>query len=566
MKKITIVVALFVGSFAANAQLRGGIETNAQYYIDDDKIKLEEKEADERFRSNTYVKLDYSLNNFEFGIQGEAYYPRAILNYNPQFQDFNVGTVFARYNNYEKGIDVTLGHLYEQFGSGMALRFWEDRALGINNALLGGRMKIRVGEAFQIKVLGGKQRVGMGFDLSDGLVYGSDLEVDVSQFVEESEFSLKLGASYVGRYEDLTEKLPLYSSIPKTTDVFGPRIDYSASSFHISAEYLYKTKDAHIEVGHLQPDILRSGNAFMINTGYSIGSLALNVNLRRLENFNFFSQRDMQGNAYNSGMINYLPSLTKQYDHSLQNIFVYQSQPQMVYYAAGMEKQGEIGGQFDLFYEAMAGSSLGGKTGASFAINGSYWTGLKNNISKEIVQGVYGEDIEKVVMDADLLAFGRKYYSDLAIEYRKVFSDKWHAIFSYLNQYHDSEFITEKPYQVKAHTVAAETTYFLDEIKSMRLELQHQWADQERKNWIGGTLEYIPSTKWSFFVHDIYNYGSDLETERLHYYSFGGAYSKGATRLSANYGRQRGGMICVGGVCRYVPESAGFSLSLTTNF
>lgn len=561
LKKIFIVgaVCLVTNSFA---QVRVGIESNSQYYIDDDKIKLAEKEAKDRFRSNNYIKLDYTLKNFEFGLQGEGYYPKAILNYNPQLQDFNVGHVFVRYNNYEKGVDITAGHIYEQFGSGLALRFWEDRALGINNSLFGGRVKLRIGEAAQIKLLGGKQRVGMGFDFSDGVVYGADTEIDVTQMMNNEDYTLKVGATYVGRYEDITE---LYPNVPKTTDVFGPRIEYSGDKFNFSAEYLYKTKDVHVEE-NIQSNVNREGSAYLLNMGYSVGEFALNLNLRRTENFTFFSQRNLQGNLFNYGMINYVPSLVKQYDHSLQNIYVYQAQPQMIYYLTGREKQGEIGGQFDMFYEAKKGSFLGGKRGASFAINGSYWAGLKNDITKSVIQGQYGEDIEIVELSTDFLSFGNKYYKDFAIEYRKSMSDKLNTIFSYLNQFYNSSLLIEKPYLVNAHTVAAEGTYFLSDTKSLRLELQHQWADSERKNWAGGTLEFIPSKTWSFFVHDIYNYGTDNKNEKLHYYTFGGAFTKGATRIAASYGRQRGGMMCVGGVCRWVPESAGFTLNLTTNF
>jgi len=561
-KKVVLASALCLSTLSYS-QLRVGIESNSQYYIDDDKIKLEEKERDHRFRSNNYIKLDYAIKNFEFGLQGEAYYPKAILNYNPQLKDFNVGTIYARYNNYEKGIDVTVGHIYEQFGSGLALRFWEDRALGINNALLGGKIKYQFGDAGQVKVLAGKQRIGMGFDLSDGTVYGADGEIDITNLMNKESYTLKVGGSFVGRYEDITEFSP---SAPKTVNVFGPRIDYFGEKLNASVEYLYKINDVHVESSSIQDDIVRNGRSLLINLGYNSGDFAANVNLRRLENFSFSSQRDVQGNVFNYGMINYVPSLTKQYDHSLQNIFVYQAQPQMVYYVANKEKQGEIGGQFDVFYEAQKGSFLGGERGASFAINGSYWAGLKNNISKSTDQDEWGNEIEVVGLNAPYFGFGNKYYSDFAIEYRKPMSDKFSTIFTFLNQYHNSEFITEKPYQVNAQTLAAEGTYFLSETKSVRLELQHQWADSERGNWAGGTVEYIPSSKWSFFLHDIYNYGTDNPNEKLHYYSFGGAFTKGATRIAGSYGRQRGGMMCVGGVCRYVPEAAGFTLNITTNF
>lgn len=558
LKKTILASSLFLTTISY-AQLRVGIESNSQYYIDDDKIKLDPIERDERLRSNNYIKLDYSLKNFEFGLQGEGYYPKAILNYNPQLKDFNVGHVFVRYHNYEKGVDITAGHIYEQFGSGLALRFWEDRALGINNALFGGRAKLRIGEAATLKLLGGKQRVGMGFDFSDGVVYGADTEIDVTNLLGKENYTLKFGATYVGRYEDLKN---YNESAPKTVNVIGPRIDYSGNKFNFSTEYLYKTEDMHAENTKVINETLRDGNAFLMNMGYNSGAFAVNLNLRRLENFGFFTQKNLTGNVFNYGMVNYLPSLVKQYDHTLQNIYVYQALAKMSF-EKDREKVGEIGGQFDMFFEAEKGSFLGGKSGASFAINGSYWAGLKADLINKVDEydWEYTSDIK-----TSIFGVGKKAYSDIGIEYRKPMSEKVNTIFSYLNQFYNSDYLEGKGYAVNTHVVAGEATYFLSDMKSVRLELQHLWADNDRKNWVGGTLEYIPSSKWSFYVQDIYNYGTDVEVQKLHYYNFGGAYTKGATRIAANYGRQRGGMVCVGGVCRWVPESAGFTVNITTNF
>ena len=71
---------------------------------------------------------------------------------------------------------------------------------------------------------------------------------------------------------------------------------------------------------------------------------------------------------------------------------------------------------------------------------------------------------------------------------------------------------------------------------------------------------------FSVFGIDLYNYGNNDVAERLHYYNFGAAYKKGAARLQLSYGRQRGGLICVGGICRFVPESAGLNASLNYSF
>lgn len=563
MRNHLFFILLCFAFVAGHAQLRVGVESNSQYYVDDKEIKLDPIEAKNRFRSNNYLKVDYQEKNFEFGVQGEAYLPQAILNYNPQLEKYHLGVIFARYNNSEKGIDLTAGHLYEQFGSGLALRFWEDRALGINNALFGGRIKWNLNDVFQLKLLGGKQRVGMGFDFSKGIVYGADAELDISQLLKKENYTLKFGATLSGRYEDITQIQP---QTDKNTAVFGFRTDYIGEKFNFGGEYLFKTKDIHYELNQFQPKINRSGSALLLNAGYNnANNLALNLNFRRLENFSFFSQRNLTDNIYNYGMINYVPALTKQYDHSLQNIYVYQAQYKMDYNGL-LKKQGEIGGQFDVFYEAEPDSFLGGATGASFAINGSYWAGLKNDVTTITYLDKYGLEQKETQLKSSFFGFGQKYYHDLAVEYRKPFSDRFITIFSYLNQYYNSFAIVQKDYYVKAHTVSAEGTYFLSDTQSLRLEMQHQWADQDTKNWIGNTLEYVPNAHWSFFVSDLYNYGNDDPDKRLHYYNIGGAFAYKSTRVALSYGRQRGGVLCVGGVCRVVPESAGFTLNITSSF
>ncbi|WP_299518686.1 DUF6029 family protein, partial [uncultured Flavobacterium sp.] len=114
--------------------------------------------------------------------------------------------------------------------------------------------------------------------------------------------------------------------------------------------------------------------------------------------------------------------------------------------------------------------------------------------------------------------------------------------------------------------VTAEAVYNFQPNKSIRFEAEHLWADADFKNWAGGTVELNLNDKYSFYVWDIINYGNDDTSKQKHYYNFGGAYRINSTRIAMNYGRQRGGLVCVGGVCRFVPESTGFSLSINTAF
>jgi hypothetical protein len=95
---------------------------------------------------------------------------------------------------------------------------------------------------------------------------------------------------------------------------------------------------------------------------------------------------------------------------------------------------------------------------------------------------------------------------------------------------------------------------------------EHLWADYDKKNWVGGTTEFNLNSKLSFYISDLYNYGNDNSYQQNHYYNLGGSFRKNATRIALNYGRQRGGLVCVGGICRQVPESSGISIALSTAF
>ena len=187
--KLTTVI-LLLSSVKIFSQLTVNLESNSQYYIDDKKVKLTEKEAAQRFRSNNYLNASYKIKDFTFGAQLEAYEPEALLNYNPAFKKTNLGTYYINYSNEKSGIDATVGHFYEQFGSGLALRLWEDKQLGIANSLLGGRIKYT--DPYQIvtlKGLFGKQRSGFG--LTDGLIGGLDAEVRLDSLMKMKKLSRK---------------------------------------------------------------------------------------------------------------------------------------------------------------------------------------------------------------------------------------------------------------------------------------------------------------------------------------------------------------------------------------
>jgi hypothetical protein len=133
-----------------------------------------------------------------------------------------------------------------------------------------------------------------------------------------------------------------------------------------------------------------------------------------------------------------------------------------------------------------------------------------------------------------------------------------------MDLYYNKKYIEETSGEVRANVLIVDTTYKLGRGRSIRMEGQHLWTGDDRKNWWSALLEVNLSSRFSLHMNDMYNYGNDLR--KIHYFNLGGSYSQNRTRVSLDYGRQRGGLLCVGGVCRIVPESTGFNLTLSTSF
>lgn len=565
MKKLLLLLLPFtVGSIYAQendsvqkkdyGKIYGGFESNAQWYLNDKGRKIDHPE--DPVRSNNYLLLNYQLKGFSAGIQVESYEQNALLNYNPGFKGTDIATYYASYKTSK--LELTAGYFYEQFGSGMLLRAWEDRALGINTALRGGRIIYRPSDNVRLTALYGRQRTG--FDVAHGDVYGFDSDFNVSSLLKFEQSDLSFGVSYVGRYEKLDLPDPAFDALTNMTAV---RFNFIHDAFYASGEYNYKEEDGVLNAqNELTNSFVKPGNAVILNFGYSKAGLGIDATLRRMENMKILSERTPTATGdglttslnFNDKVLNFTPALTKQHHSNLANIYVFQAQSKVDYVDPLIMKSGETGGQIDVFYDFEKGTAVGGKYGTKVAVNVSSWYNLPGEYRS--VPAEY---------DTKFFGLGTKYFSDYNIEIKKRLSESWLTGFYYINQYYNKKWL-EGGEVVNTNIVTGEATYNITPSKSIRFEAEHMWADADKKNWAGGTVEVNINDKYSFYVWDIYNYGNDDSSKQTHYYNVGGAYRVGATRIAANYGRQRGGLVCVGGVCRFVPESTGFSLSLSTAF
>ena len=130
---------------------------------------------------NAFANVLYNQGNFSAGMRYESYL-NAVIGFPGRFKGSGLGYRFTRYNDADRGIDVTIGNFYDQFGSGLVFRSYEERNLGIDNAMDGFRLILKPVDGVQAKFIYGKQR----FDFEDGLVNGPgviravDLEGDLN--------------------------------------------------------------------------------------------------------------------------------------------------------------------------------------------------------------------------------------------------------------------------------------------------------------------------------------------------------------------------------------------------
>ena len=87
-------------------------------------------------------------------------------------------------------------------------------------------------------------------------------------------------------------------------------------------------------------------------------------------------------------------------------------------------------------------------------------------------------------------------------------------------------------------------------------------GDRRAGDWIMGLVEWNLGRNWFLSLSDQYPYNDGVGN----YYNLSVGYTSGATRFQLGWGKQREGLLCIGGVCRQVPASNGLTFSLTTTF
>lgn len=508
------------------------------------------------YLSNSYLDLGVRWNRESgvssqesaIGFQSLELITRAeltqwpMLGYDPDFGGYGLSHLHVG-ATFDWG-KITVGDVYGQFGSGMVLRLYEDRALGVDNALRGGKIEVTPYKGIYLTALGGKQRRywncyddgAWGWNYKQDAVLGANLELGLQEWIpqlQDAGANLTIGGSYVSKYQkadtilfiDPSAMQAYMYNLPKWVGAGSVRAQLQMKGWNAMVEYAYKANDPSI----LNDYSYNHGEALLMSLSYSQKGLAVLAQVKRSENMSFRSDR--QANLI-AGTINHMPPFAMQHTYMLTSLYPYSTDLTANEWAF----QGEVR------YTWKRGTAMGGKYGTTLKLNASHIRGTSDTW--------FGMSEEP-------------YYTDVNLELNKKINKQWYIGAMAMYQTYNKRIIGKSGI-ARSGIGVVEAKYAMNKKVQMRAELQYLYSRHYEGQWIAALYELslwrqlVLSGQW------MYNIGHAPDATNGHYYTVAATYTHGAHRLMAGYTKTREGFNCSGGVCRYVPEQQG--VTLTYNF
>lgn len=563
MKKLALVILAFGTLFHASAQeekepgvVSGNVSILWQSYQEDSLIGAVVPPS--KTGMNAFSNLIYTQGNFSAGLRYESYL-NSVLGFPGRFKGTGVGYRFARWADPEKGIDVTVGNFYEQFGNGVILRSYEERNLGLDNALDGCRVILNPIAGVQVKAVYGRQRLDFedGLINGEGIIRGLNTELSINDLVPSlAEKKLKINpeASFVSKFQPggniIKEGLVL--ELPQNVGAWdlGTKLQYKRWQGGIN--YAKKINDPNADNGY----IYKEGESLSYFLSGNVKRLNFLFQRSTTDNMSFRSDRDL---LLFDAPINNIPAITVPHTYNLAATL----------YPYATVINGESSFRGELYYSLKRGSKLGGKYGTKMSL--VFATAYSLDTTN--LSGVDG------IVDGytrNSWGFGDSLnVQDLSFTIERKLSKTFKAKAMYMNLRFNTlatPVTTDYKGIVDANIFVLETQVKTKKKQSLRTEFQalvtgeDDGVKQDKGDWATVVAEYTWSPHWFVSVMDQYNYGNPDDSKRVHYLYGAAGYINGPHRLSVGYGKRREGIFCVGGVCRAVPASNGFEVTLTSSF
>lgn len=549
-------VLLLLGWLRLGAQsegrLSGNLETNANFFQRDSLIGAANIPQYDRqlYGAEGWLNLNYNNWGFDIGLRFDFFHNSNLLNPTSSYSDQGIGRWYV-----SKQIDqlgITAGYIYDQIGSGLIFRAFEQRPLLIDNALYGLRLSYQLSDNWSVKGFTGRQK--QLFDTYESIIKGFNAEGFVS-LNEEKGISLAPGFGAVNRTlddESMDALVATLATYPEE-DIFIPKHNTYAFTLYNTLnlgpfswyiEGALKTNDPMNDpFGTFADDTTGISRSKFINPSGSVIYTSLNfadkgigilASMKRTENFSFRTRPQVQ---LNRGMINFLPPSARINTFRLTTRYV-----------PATQELGEMAFQLDVRYNI--------KRKWNFYLNAANITNLEDEL---LYREVYFET-----------------------SYRK--GRDWKLLGGIQHQNYNQAVYEFKPNVPNVQTLTAfsEFDYRINRKTSLRFELQYMNVGEDEKaeakqdygDWLFGLIEWSVAPHFTFTLSDMYNVGpgknapvrSNGERYRLHYPRFDVFYTLNASRFSLSYVKQVEGVVCTGGICRLEPAFSGVKFTMNSTF
>jgi hypothetical protein len=544
-KKLLLLSSIILLSFIAKAQdekghLSGDLMLNATVYDRDTLIGTSTTQyLHEKSSAEGWFTLNYRQQGWSFMTRFDLYNNSPLLNPNEAYT--HQGLAFYQVSKKISKWEFTAGHFYDQFGSGILFRAYEDRLIGLDYAIQGVKVQYAPNDSFFIKAFTGLQK--NRFDVWPQVMKGINSE----KIWGIGNVSLTTGVGFLNRTLDQATMNKLANDINNMyiSQRFIPMYNMYAGTIYntlsynglsIYTEYAKKSREAVFITDDITNEVkLKNldGDVFYGGVNYSFYGFGINLQYKSI---NSFIMRTTPYATLLDGVMDYLPALSKQLSLRLPAL-----------YSVSAQAQGEKGMQGELTYSVNKRNTID--------LNASY-------IERPNGQMLY-----------------REFYGD----YTRIFSKRVKGEFGIQSLIYNFSVYEGHPGDV-VHTVTPfmEMSIRLDDpnklpnatdenkVKlrpSIRFELQYLATRQDSGDYAYALVEYNLAPRFSFAVSDMLNVvPTHGRTDKLNYYSFLVAYTEKQTRITLGYAKQVAGIVCTGGVCRVEPAFSGVRLGLSTNF
>jgi hypothetical protein len=518
----------------------GGFETNANVFLRDSTINAINTPQYDRqfFGGEAWLNLNYAVDGFTFGVRFDMFNNSNLRIPTDSYSGVGIGRWYVK-----KKIDrfeINAGYLYDQIGTGLIFRSFEQRPLFIDNALYGASIKYDFGREWNLLGFAGVQK--NAFETYSGNVKGLRLET-FKTYGEDNPISLAPGLGFVNRtisdesMEDVVSALRTYLD----TDRFVP--GHNTYAFSIYNTLSYKDISWFTEIALKSDDIFynpmavkqeftgtsigkleqKSGSVLYTSLSLATGNLGMTLEAKRTENFSFRIDPNLR---LIRGLINYLTPLNR------QNTFRLTAR-----YSPAPQDISEMAYSADIKYRF--------SKSAAALVNFSNITDLN----------------------------GKLLYRELFTEFQYKYLRKWQLTTGVQFLNYNQEIYEQKPEVplVEGITPYIDFLYKFDDSKALRTEFQYLHSKQDFGSWIFALTEYSIAPHWIFELSGMYNLVPKKVNpkgliEKTLYPTLGAVYIQDSNRFSLRYVKQVEGVVCSGGICRLEPAFSGVRFSMTSTF